>query len=100
MSKPHDRGSFPSNQPIDRSEHQLMDWERRLDGVRGALAAKGLTQHHAWRRVIEGLSLEQYESLSYHQRWVVAMETLLAEHGVLSSEEVDRKLAELEGRRS
>jgi hypothetical protein len=96
MPKVHDRGGWPTDQPIDRSEHQLMDWERRMDALHGVLGQKGLRSTDEMRRAIESLEPEQYESLSYYERWTAALEILLLEKGVLTREEIDRKVAELE----
>jgi len=32
----HDRGGWPSETPIDRSEHELADWELLTDALVGA----------------------------------------------------------------
>ena len=50
------------------------------------------------RRAIEGLPLEQYESLSYYEKWVTALETLMIEKGILTREELEQKVADLERR--
>ena len=38
----HDRGGFPDTSPIDRSEHELADWELLTDGLVGALGGAGV----------------------------------------------------------
>jgi nitrile hydratase subunit beta len=96
MPKVHDRGGWPTEQPIDRSDHQLMDWERRMDALHSVLGQKGLRSTDEMRRAIESLPPEQYESLSYYERWTAALEILLLEKGVLTREEIDRKTAQLE----
>lgn len=96
MPKVHDRGGWPTEEPIDRSDHQLMDWERRVDGLHSVLGQKGLRRTDELRRAIESLDLEQYESLSYYERWTAALEILMIEKGLLTQEEIDRKVAELE----
>ena len=35
----HDRGGWPTDAPIDRSEHELADWELLTDAIVGALGA-------------------------------------------------------------
>ena len=99
MPKVHDRGGWPTNEPIDQSDHQLMDWERRVDGLRSVLGQEGLVRTDELRRAIESLPPEQYESLSYYERWTAALELLLVEKGLLTREEIARKVAEL-GHRS
>ena len=33
MPKVHDRGGWPTEEPIERSERELADWERRVDAL-------------------------------------------------------------------
>ena len=40
--------------------------------------------------------MEQYETLSYYERWIAATEALLIEKGILTQEEIDAKSAELQ----
>ena len=82
--------------PIDRSQHEVEDWERLADAINGALGAKGLQSTDELRRSIE--SLEEYRELSYYERWVAATEKLLIEKAVLSSDEIDERASEIERR--
>jgi len=91
----HDMGGAPGG-PIDRSQHEVEDWERLADAINGALGAKGLQSTDELRRSIE--SLEEYRELSYYERWVAATEKLLIEKDVLSSDEIDERAAEIERR--
>ena len=100
MTRPHDRGGWPTDEPIDRSDHQNMDWEVRMDALHQVLGRKGLRTTDEMRRAIESLEPELYESLSYYERWTAALEILMVEKGVLTSEEIDRKMAQLEQRGS
>jgi len=93
MPRVHDRGGWPTNEPIDRSDHQLMDWERRMDALHGVLGAKGLRTTDEMRRAIESLNPELYESISYYEKWTAALEILLLEKGVLSKEEINQQVA-------
>ena len=82
--------------PIDSGQHEVEDWERLADAINGALGAKGLQTTDELRRAIE--SLENYRDLSYYERWVAATEKLLVEKGVLSSDEIDERAAEIRHR--
>ena len=97
MSAIHDRGGWPTEEPIDQGEHQLMDWERRVDALHGVLGGKGLRRTDEMRRAVESLEPEQYQSLSYYERWTAALEILLLEKGILTKEDIDAKVARLEG---
>ena len=88
-------GGLPGG-PVDRSQHEVEDWERLADAINSALGAKGLQSTDQHRRAIE--SLENYKDLSYYERWVAATEKLLVEKGVLTGEEIDEKTAEIERR--
>ena len=96
MPKVHDRGGWPTDEPIDQDLHQLMDWERRLDALHSVLGEKGLRRTDEMRRAIEALEPSQYEAMSYYERWTASLETLLLEKGVLTAAEIDRKVAEME----
>lgn len=95
MEAPHDRGGWPGAGPIDQTQHVLEDWELLGDGLSQALSAKGLRRTDELRRAIESLDPELYESLAYYEKWVTATEALLVEKGILTREEIDRKVAEL-----
>jgi len=88
----HDRGGWPTDAPIDRSEHQLADWELLTDALVGALARQGLMKVDELRRGIESMPPADYERASYYERWLYSIETTLAEKGVLAPGEVDRRL--------
>ncbi|MCH8279819.1 MAG: nitrile hydratase subunit beta [Chloroflexi bacterium] len=96
MTRPHDRGGWPTDEPIDRSDHQRLDWEVRMDALHQVLGRKGLRTTDEMRRAIESLDPELYESLSYYERWTAALEILMVEKDVLTSEEIDGKMAQLE----
>jgi len=50
------------------------------------------------RRAIESIEPGRYETCGYYERWLIALETLLVEKGVLPREEIDRKVKELASR--
>ena len=88
----HDRGGWPEAGPIDRAEHVYSMWERRTDAIRGVLGAKQIIRTDELRRAVESIEPAQYERLSYYERWIVAIEALLIEKGLLTREEIDRKM--------
>ena len=81
---------------IDRSQHEVEDWERLADAISSALGKEGLYTTDEHRRAIE--SLEVYRDLSYYERWVAATEKLLVEKEILTAEEIDERAAEIERR--
>ncbi len=89
-------GGRPSDEPLHLEEHTLADWEVVADAVSVALGARGLRSTDEHRRAMEDMPPDEYLSLSYYERWVRGTEQLLVEKGVLTREEIDRKMAELE----
>jgi hypothetical protein len=92
----HDVGGLPGAGGIDQSEHQLADWEILADAINQALGAKGVRRTDELRRVREEMDSDTYRSMSYYERWIASLETILIEKKILTREEIDRKLAEFE----
>jgi nitrile hydratase subunit beta len=88
----HDRGGWPTDAPIDRTEHELADWELLTDAVVGALRVSGQMNVDEMRRGIESMPPDEYECASYYERWLFAAETILTEKGVLAPGELDERV--------
>ncbi len=89
-------GGRPSSEPLNLEEHTLADWEVVTDALSGALGVRGIRTTDEHRRAMESLAGDEYLSLSYYERWARGTEDLLIEKGILTREEIDRKMAELE----
>jgi len=96
MARTHDMGGRQNDAPLDTSEHVLADWEVVTDAINAALQRQGLRTTDQLRRAMEDMPAEEYLALSYYERWARGTEQLLVEQHVLSTEEIDRKVAELE----
>lgn len=96
MQRHHDMGGQPEAGPIDRSQHQLDDWEIMADALNQALGAKGIRRTDELRRAREDMDSKEYLSLSYYERWIASLETILVEKGLLTRAEIDEKVAGLE----
>lgn len=94
----HDRGGWPTDEMIDRLDHIWTDWEYKTHALVGALRFRELMNTDELRRGIEAIPSEDYEASSYYERWSRSLETILTEKGVLSTQEIDTKVKELEGR--
>ena len=92
----HDRGGWPDAGPISRAEHDLSLWEKQTDAMLRVLGSpeKRIMRVDEMRRAIESIPPGQYEKLGYYERWITAVETILVEKGVLTREEIDRKVEE------
>jgi hypothetical protein len=95
----HDLGGRPAG-PIDRSERELEPWEKRVDAMLQLLSApeRGIIGVDELRRAIEGLGAEEYDRLAYYERWMAAITNLLLEKGVLTVDELGRKLDDVRAR--
>ena len=88
----HDRGGWSTDAPIERAEHELVDWELTMDAIVGALGAHGVMNVDELRRGIEGMPPDEYERATYYERWLHATETVLAEKGFLEPGELDDRV--------
>jgi hypothetical protein len=95
----HDVGGLPAG-PIDRCEHDKALWEKRVHALLVLLAnpARERMSVDELRRGIESLGREEYDRLSYYERWIVSIANTLLQKGVFSADELGRKLAEVEQR--
>jgi len=93
----HDMGGLPAG-PVDRSEHDYADWERRVDAMGVVLGQKRLLTVDQRRRAIETLTPEAYDSLSYYERWVIALGQTLIQRGLITTSELAKKMVEVEKR--
>ena len=92
----HDLGGQPAG-PVDLAEHERTFFDQRVDAMMRLLAhpEQGHYTVDAMRRAIESLPREEYFALGYYERWVRAIRQLVVEKGLLTEDELDRKLAAL-----
>ena len=92
----HDLGGQPSG-PVDLAEHERTFFDQRVDAMMRLLAhpEQGYYTVDAMRRAIESLPRAEYFALGYYERWVRAIRQLVIEKGLLTEDELDRKLAAL-----
>ncbi len=95
MAKVHDMGGRQSDGPIDQSTHEWGDWEHVTNALVGVLRNHDLVNVDELRRGIESMTPDEYESSSYYERWSASLETLLVEKGVLTTDDIDARAAEV-----
>lgn len=91
-------GGLPGAGPIDQSQHELSDWEVLADAVNQALGARGIKRTDEMRRAREEMDSAAYRDMTYYERWIASIETILIEKNILTKEEVEQKLAEFESK--
>jgi len=98
MNGIHDLGGMHGLGPIERETNEPYfhdDWEGRIFGMFFANFAAGHFNVDQFRHGIERMAPEEYLNTSYYEHWLHSFETLLSEKGIVTSEELDRKQAEL-----
>jgi len=92
----HDLGGQPAGR-VEPTEHAYAPWEKRTHALLVLLCdpARNVINLHEHRRAIEGMGAAEYDQLSYYERWIKAMTELLLQKGVLTTDELGRKLAEI-----
>jgi hypothetical protein len=100
MQRVHDRGGRPDAGPVDQTQHDYSMWEKRTDALTRVLTASGRMHVDELRRAIESIEPAVYERLAYYERWITAIEMLMIEKGILTQEEIDRKIGEPDARQA
>lgn len=90
-------GGLPAGE-VERSQHDYSDWERRVDAMSVLLGAKKLLTVDHRRRNIEALAPEAYDAMSYYERWVASLGMSLIQRGIITTQELARKMLEVERR--
>ena len=87
----HDLGGRLAGK-VEREEHDYEPWERRIDAMAVLLGFKKLLTVDQRRKNIEALPPELYDSLSYYERWLMSTAQSLIERGLITTEELARKM--------
>jgi len=98
----HDMGGQPAGK-VEPTEHDYADWERRIDamavllwGIKGTKKLLSVDEH---RRAIESLPPDAYDTMSYYERWTAALAYTMLQRGMISTEELARKMAQVDARK-
>jgi hypothetical protein len=84
MSRVHDIGGQTGFGPVHQDDGRPFhaDWEARVFALNTVLLRRGVYGSDEFRDAIERIPPEEYLQTSYYERWLRAIETLLAEKGV------------------
>jgi hypothetical protein len=98
----HDMGGEPAPR-VTPTEHDYAEWERRVDALvtllTGVRAPKSYMTVDELRKNIEAIGPEAYDRMSYYERWVTSLVQTLIQRGVVTTEELGRKMDEVQQRR-
>lgn len=99
----HDMGGLPAGK-LEPTEHDYAEWERRVDALYvlliGIKGTKALITTDELRKNVEALPPQAYDSMGYYERWITALAQCLIQRGLVTSEELARKMAGVIGPRS
>ncbi|WP_345893032.1 nitrile hydratase [Roseomonas acroporae] len=74
--------------PVERDEEPPDEFGRRVDALRQHLAARRLMTVDELRRGIEAIPEAEYLAMTYYERWLRSITTLMLEKGVVLPEEL------------
>ncbi len=91
MNGIHDMGGMHGFGRVKREEDYTFnaDWQRRAFGLTQALASIAPYTADSHRQAVERLSPADYLRRDYFEKWVMAVETLLLEAGIVSQDELN-----------
>ena len=97
----HDMGGLPAGK-VEPTEHDYVEWERRVDALMvllsGSKGGKRLMTVDELRKNIEALPPDAYDRMGYYDRWVTSITQIMIQRGVITTEELGLKMAEIEKR--
>jgi hypothetical protein len=97
MRAHHDMGGLPAG-PVEPAEHDYALWEKRVDALMVLLSAAGKMTVDELRRNIEALGPHAYDRMTYYERWMHSIGQTLLQRGVITVDELGRKMEEVEHR--
>jgi hypothetical protein len=97
----HDMGGLPAGK-VRRSEHAYDDWELRVDALMMLLIgvvgdSKRMTVDEL-RKNVEALPPADYDRIGYYDRWVISLTHTMVQRGVITSDELAKKLEQVQKR--
>ena len=95
----HDMGGLTAGRIVPR-EHTYEPWEKRVDALMMLLSHKDrqLLKVDELRRNIETLGPSAYERMTYYERWMHAICQTLVQRGVITLDELGRRMEEVRAR--
>jgi len=93
----HDMGGLPAGR-IQATEHEYALWEKRVDALMVLLSGAGRMTVDELRKNIEAIAPDAYDRMTYYERWIHSISQTLIQRGVITIEELGRKIAQVEAR--
>ena len=90
----HDMGGLQAGQ-VERVEHDYQLWEKRVDALMVVLSRKRRFTVDELRKGIESLPGDAYDRLTYYERWMSSICNTLIQRGVITIDELGRKMEQV-----
>ena len=94
-------GGLPAGR-VAPAEHDYAEWERRVDALMvlltGVQGNRKLMTVDELRKNVEALGPGAYDRMSYYERWVTSITQTMIQRGVITTDELGRKMEEIEKR--
>jgi len=92
-------GGLPA-EAVERTEHDHALWEKRVDALMMLLSSQDrrLLTVDELRRNIESIGPDAYDKMSYYERWIYAITQTLIQRGVITVDELGRKIKVVQDR--
>ena len=87
----HDMGGTAAG-PVPTAQHDFSLWEKRVDALMIIASGKGHFTVDGLRRVLEDMGEEAFETMTYYERWIAAVNLNLIEDGAYSIEELGQRM--------
>lgn len=87
-------GGLPAGK-VEKTEHDYAPWEKRVDALNVLLAQRGHLRVDQMRRNIEALPPDAYETMRYYERWMSAIADSLLQRGLITAEELGRRMEDV-----
>ncbi len=98
MNGIHDLGGMDGLGPIVCEPDEPVfhsDWERKMFGMFIFTIVGGLFNDDEFRQSRERLEPVKYLEFGYYRQWLIAVQRLLVEKGILTMDEVETRMKEL-----
>ncbi len=98
-------GGLPAGK-VKRAEHaedrSYPDWQLRVDAMMmllvGVVGGKKRMTVDELRKNIESLPPADYDKMGYYDRWVISLTQTMIQRGVITTDDLARKMAEVKQR--
>ena len=93
----HDIGGLPGG-AMDLAEHEWAPWQKRVEAIKSLIQEAGVSNGEEFRVELESLGADVYDKLQYSERRTLAMANILIKKGVITIDELGRKMREVQAR--